>query len=132
MRSQTIRAVFVVLMLGVSFAGAGAALAQNSTPAADPLAGVTVEALGGQVPAAVPDRTLLLLRLTLEPGVEIVEHGHPGPVVLYVVEGTFGTTFTAGEGVVTRATMAGTPAATDDVEQGEDYVLNPGDTVAYD
>ena len=132
MRVSPFRALLAALVLGLTVGSVGLTSAQESTPSADPLAGVTVEALGGQAPAATPDRTLVLLRITMEPGVEIIEHGHPGAVVLFVVDGTFGTTFLQGAGVVARATTAGTPAETYDVEAGEAYILNPGDTVAYD
>lgn len=132
MRFSILRAAAAAIVFAVLMGGSVMVQAKQSDSTPDPLAGVTVENLGSQVPAAVPDRTLSMLRLTLDPGVTITEHGHPGPVVLYVVEGTFGTTFTHGTGVVTRATTPGTPAATDDVEMGEDYILNPGDTVAYD
>jgi hypothetical protein len=51
---------------------------------ADPLAGVTVQSIGVVEPADNPGQALVLLRLTLEPGVTIAEHHHPGGVALYV------------------------------------------------
>jgi mannose-6-phosphate isomerase-like protein (cupin superfamily) len=99
---------------------------------ADPLAGVTVQSIGMVEPADNPGQALVLLRLTLEPGVTIAEHHHPGAVALYVESGEFTTTFTMGSGLVTRAASAGTPVPEEPIELGKDLVLNPGDAVSYD
>ena len=98
----------------------------------NPLAGVTVEQLGAVEPSDNPGQALVLLRLTLDPGVVIAEHGHPGAVALYVLSGEFGTTFTAGSGLVTRAASAGTPVPEEPIELNQDLVLTPGDAVSYD
>ncbi len=92
---------------------------------ADPLAGVTVEQIGVVEPSDNPGQALVLLRLTLDPGVVIAEHGHPGAVALYVVSGEFGTTFTMGSGLVTRASTAGTPVAEEPIELGKDWSSHP-------
>jgi quercetin dioxygenase-like cupin family protein len=98
---------------------------------ADPMAGVTVVGLGAVQPAVAPGETLQLLQLTLDPGVTIAMHHHPGPVIITVVSGQFTTSFAESSAVITRAGAAAdaTPEA---VDSGEEYVLNPGDTVAYD
>jgi len=111
-------------MLAIS----GISRAQDS----DPLAGVTVEQIGVVEPSDNPGQALVLLRLTLDPGVVIAEHGHPGAVALYVLSGEFGTTFTTGSGVVTRAASAGTPVPEEPIELNKDLVLTPGDAVSYD
>lgn len=98
----------------------------------DPLAGVTVQQIGLVAPSDNPGQTLVLLRLTLDPGVVIAEHGHPGAVALYVESGEFGTTFTAGSGLVTRAATAGTPVPEEPIALNEDLVLTSGDAVSYD
>lgn len=98
----------------------------------DPLTGVTVQQIGMVEPTDNPGQALVLLRLTLDPGVVIAEHGHPGAVALYVESGAFGTTFTAGSGLVTRAATAGTPVPEEPIELNQDLVLMPGDAVSYD
>ena len=98
----------------------------------DPLTGVTVQQIGMVEPTDNPGQALVLLRLTLEPGVVIAEHGHPGAVALYVESGEFGTTFTAGSGLVTRVATAGTPVPEEPIELNQDLVLMPGDAVSYD
>jgi quercetin dioxygenase-like cupin family protein len=98
---------------------------------ADPLAGVAVVGLGAVEPEVAPGQTLQLLQLTLDPDVTIAMHHHPGPVIITVASGQFTTSFAESSAVITRANAAvdATPAP---VESGEEYVLNPGDTVAYD
>jgi len=98
---------------------------------ADPLAGVTVVGLGAVQPAVAPGETLQLLQLTLDPGVTIAMHHHPGPVIITVVSGQFTTSFAESSAVITRAGAAA-DATPEPVDSGEEYVLNPGDTVAYD
>lgn len=116
----------------IALAGTMAVGRSSVAQETDPLAGVTVQSLGMVEPADNPGQTLILLRLTLEPGVTIAEHGHPGAVALYVDSGEFTTTFTMGSGVVTRAAAAGTPVAEEPIELGKDLVLLPGDAVSYD
>jgi quercetin dioxygenase-like cupin family protein len=98
---------------------------------ADPLAGVTVVGLGAVEPAVAPGETLQLLQLTLDPGVTIAMHHHPGPVIISVVSGQFTTSFAQSSAVITRAGAAA-DATPEPVDSGEEYILNPGDTVAYD
>src|SRR5690606_3951275 len=57
---------------------ASLALAQEAD---DPLAGTTIEALGSHAPSAAPERALVFLRITMEPGTQIPAHHHPGAVV---------------------------------------------------
>lgn len=126
MRRNILLASLVMTLLLTSALGAWA---QESTPVNDPMAGTTVESLGG-IPLEMADGyALAMLKLTLEPGVTIPAHHHPGSVVLYVLSGTFGTTFTEGEAVVTRAA---TPSATEPVVIGSETVLEAGDSVSYE
>jgi hypothetical protein len=98
---------------------------------ADPLAGVTVVGLGAVEPAVAPGQTLQLVQLTLEPGVTIAMHHHPGPVIISVVSGQFITSFAQSTAVITRA-GATADATPEPMNSGEEYTLNPGDTIAYD
>jgi quercetin dioxygenase-like cupin family protein len=99
---------------------------------ADPLAGTVVTALSGGMPSLVPDRMLLLLRVTMEPGVVIPAHAHPGPVALYVDSGRFGTEFFEGEGTVSRAGTEATPDAAITMAPGDNLTMEPGDHLFYD
>ncbi|MGH2562651.1 MAG: cupin domain-containing protein [Thermomicrobiales bacterium] len=120
------------LVLGAMFAfGPAMTHAQDGTPAADPLAGVTIETLSSGAVAEPADHTLLLMRMTLAPGAAIPPHRHPGPVAVTIDSGTFGTRFVEGEGQLTRAAVEGTPAATEAMTAGNEYVLNPGDSFFY-
>ncbi len=133
MKSPRLLAVAATLLLGlltfstVLTTSAHDMAAMQATPA-DPLAGVTVVALGAVQPAVAPGETLQLLQLTLQPGVTIAMHHHPGPVIITVASGQFTTSFAQSSATITRA-GATEPEA---VDSGEEYVLNPGDTVAYD
>jgi|GEM_PF-1777953 len=98
----------------------------------NPLAGTVVTPLSAGVSAVAPDRTLMLLRVTMEPGVEIPPHFHPGPVALYVDAGTFGTQFFEGKGTVTRAAGEGTPAPVIEMAPGDDISMPAGDHLFYE
>jgi quercetin dioxygenase-like cupin family protein len=133
MKSPRLLAVAAVLLLGLltlsTALGTSAhdMAAMQATPA-DPLAGVTVEAMGTVQPASAPGQTLQMLQLTLEPGTTIAMHHHPGPVIISVASGQFTTSFAESSAMLTRAGATEAEA----VESGEDYVMDPGDTVAYD
>ncbi len=99
---------------------------------ADPLAGTVVTPLSGGAPALVPDHQLLLLRVTMEPGVAIPPHSHPGPVALYVDQGLFGTEFFEGAGTVQPAPVDGTPVAAIEMAPGDDIQMLAGDHLFYD
>jgi quercetin dioxygenase-like cupin family protein len=136
MKSPRLLAIATFLLMGLlalpTALGANAhdMTAMQATPA-DPLAGVTVVGLGAVQPAVAPGETLQLLRLTLDPGVTISMHHHPGPVIISVESGVFITSFEQSTAVITRSGAAAdaTPEA---VDPGEEYTLNAGDTVSYD
>ena len=108
--------------------------AQDATPAADPLAGVGIEALGGGgPPAAAPGTALSLLRVTFAPGASIPPHTQPGALVVAVESGTFGFTVTQGQAQLSRAAApGGTPAAAEPLAPGAEVLLGPGDAVYHD
>lgn len=100
--------------------------------AADPLAGTVVTPLSAGAPALVPDHQLILMRVTMEPGVAIPPHAHPGPVALYVEQGVFGTEFFEGEGTVQPAAQNGTPVPAITMTPGDDVQMPAGDHLFYD
>jgi quercetin dioxygenase-like cupin family protein len=133
MRRHVAMTSIVFLVLGGMLAvGPAMTRADQTTPSADPFAGVTVEALSNGVPTDTGGNALLLLRVTMEPGAAIPAHRHPGPVALAVDTGTFRTRFVEGEGQLTRAAAEGTPAAAEQVTAGNEYTLNPGDSLFYE
>ena len=113
--------------------GSALAAAQEATPAADPLAGVTIEALAGGMPAGSPGYGLSLLRATFAPGASIPPHTQPGALVVAVESGTFGFTVTHGQGQLTRAAgTGGTPVAAEPLAPGAEVLLGAGDAVYHD
>jgi len=134
MTSTTRRnAVFAASILGLGGAllkfPAGALAHQDHD---DPLAGTTVEALSGGEPSITPGNTLVLLRVTMEPGTVIPPHSHPGPVALYVAEGLFGTEFFEGQGTIQPAPQAGTPVPAIEMAPGDDVQMPAGDHLFYE
>ena len=133
-RMSTLLLVVAALLGGAVGAPRLAGIAaQEATPAADPLAGVTIEALGGGMPAAAPGHALSLLRVTFAPGASIPPHTQPGALVVAVEAGTFGFTVTQGQAQVTRAAApGGTPVAAEQLAPGTEVLLGPGDAVYHD
>lgn len=131
MRPLRSRAIVALLALPLFLVGALQASAQGDEHEHDPFAGVTIEALGGGEPGNTPGQTLALLRITMEPGASIDAHGHPGAVTLHVESGVFGTEFVEGNGVITRAADAGTPAPTEEAATGQELTLESGDSLFY-
>jgi quercetin dioxygenase-like cupin family protein len=125
------RIIFIAAMALVTLMGSAITVRADAQDDADPLAGTTVEALGGGPSGLAAEHNLVLLRITMEPGASIPGHSHPGEVVLFVESGTFGTTFVDGTGAITRATTAGTPATTESVTTGTENILEAGDSLAY-
>ncbi len=121
-----------ILGLGASLARVPSAAFAHQGEEDNPLAGTTVEALVGGVPPDVPDASLVLLRVTMEPGVIIPPHSHPGPVALYVESGTFGTEFFEGTATLTRAAVDGTPVPAEQIAAGDDVTMPAGDNLFYD
>ena len=101
-------------------------------PASDPMQGVTTESLGSMRDPSDPSRTLMLLRVTLQPGVSIPVHASVGEMVLLVESGRLGTTFEGGHGIVARAAHHGNPPLTVSLAGGQRSILEAGDSLAYD
>ncbi len=123
---------------GVSLLLAGAAYASRVTHVSadedksNPLYDTTITPLASGSPKLVPGYSLLLLRMTVEAGVEIPAHTHPGPVALYVEQGSFGTAFVEGSGTVTQAGTEATPTAAITLNAGDDTTMEVGDHLFYD
>jgi quercetin dioxygenase-like cupin family protein len=132
---RTVRVLFVLLLVMLSFSLLGAQ-AQEATPAADdvsPLQGVTFEVLsGGGEPVAAPGQTLVVVRMTIDPGGFIIAHGHPGAQIWYVEAGAFSTTMLEGTMQVTRAADGDTPAPAEPLAAGAETTLSAGDSAFFD
>lgn len=98
----------------------------------DPLAGMTVRMLCAGESSSVSGKSLLLRRVTLEPGVALAPHSHPGPVALFVESGRFGTEFVEGHGVVTQKSQDGLWDVARNMLAGEDVTMYGGDHLFYD
>lgn len=122
----------VTCLFGAFLALAPAAHFASAAAPKDPMAGTTIEVLSSGSPADAGGRSLMLLRMTMEPGVAIPAHHHPGPVSLYVEQGSFGTQFFAGTGQVTRAGTSGKPGPTVTMKTGDNITMQPGDHLFYD
>lgn len=140
-RPRSRHVLAIVLLL--SLLGPAAVLPQQITaaqegspeagaPMADPFAGVTLEPLGSIAPSVAADHGLSFIRITMEPGAIIPAHQHPGAVVLFIEEGTFGSTFSGGEGEITRVGQPGTPGPVETVAAGDALTMQPGDVLTYE
>jgi quercetin dioxygenase-like cupin family protein len=98
----------------------------------DPFAGTVIESLGSVSPSILPDHTMNLVKVTMDPGATIAFHHHPGPVVIAVQSGEFTTSFEVATGVLNRAATKDAEAKTEPLQSGVKYVLKPGDSIAYD
>lgn len=124
--------LIVTLLFGVLLSIAPAAHIAAAQTKPNPLAGTKIEMLSSGVPANAGGRALLLLRVTMKPGTVIPAHQHPGPVSLYVEQGTFGTEFFGGTGQITRAATGGKAAPVITLKPGDNITMNPGDHLFYD
>ena len=109
----------------------GASLRTNAQDK-DPFAGTIIESLGSISPSILPDHTMNLVKLTMEPGASIAFHHHPGPVVISVQSGEFTTSFETATGVLNHPSTKDAKATTEPLKSGVTYVLKPGDSIAYD
>ncbi len=114
--------VIAILLAAVAAAGAARAVAQDGTPAVEPVA---VETLARGVPAGAGGRTLLLQRVVVQPGVEIPSHRHPADLVYVIESGSFSFTVLEGSAEVTRRATG----ATETVAVGTEVVLEAGDSM---
>ena len=130
-RTWVLLSVAAVVLLGLLAAGrALTATAQDATPSGE-MADVTLETLGSAPAADAPGMNLVLLRITLAPGVVVPAHRHPGQLVVTVESGTFAYTILGGAGQSMRA-GAGTPTAGEVIEPGAEVTLGPGEWFVED
>ena len=138
--------VFTPLVAGALLAAllASATAGQDGSPAASPGASpaamspaaspaapaVSAVLLGGGEPTAAAGHELTLRRVTLPPGSGIPAHTHPGALVIYVEQGTWGYTPLSGTIELTRAAAPGaTPAPAEEPAVGTEIILNAGDVL---
>jgi quercetin dioxygenase-like cupin family protein len=131
--------VAALLLAGFLIGGfASAALAQDATPAAGPIAvtevapGVTAEVLAAAPSAVAPGQTAYVARFIFQSGAEIFPHGHPGTTVLGVLSGSFGWTLVEGTAHVVRGAGSGGTTVEDITETGSEVILEPGDAIYYE
>ena len=130
-RTHIRRLVIAAMLLTILALAPTIARAQDPAATPDPFAGVTTVALAAGPSAVASDSTLLLLRITMAPGAEILSHQHPGDVALTVESGTFGTTFTHGTGTITRAASDGGTPVSETPESNVEQTLTAGDSLTY-
>ena len=87
-----------------------------------------VQVFGRGAPADAEGQSLVLARVTFEPGGGIGPHTHPGTLVQTVESGRFGfTLIEEGEMMLMRSGGAGTPAVPEPIPVGQEVELGPGD-----
>jgi quercetin dioxygenase-like cupin family protein len=142
-RFHVLLSLMVVVLLGVlTLQAQSAAIAQEATPPAEELEGVTFEPLGfgtaEELPAA--PAVLQLFRVTLDPGASIpAEEGSPNIVLLYVESGSLTIQIESPLQVTRAATIEAfaTPGAVEEgadlgpeeVAAGTEVTLEAGDSV---
>ena len=94
MKRAHLLSVIAILLAAVAAAGAARAVAQDGTPAVEPVA---IETLARGVPAGTGGRTLLLQRIVIQPGVEIPSHRHPADLAYVIESGSFSFTVLLGK-----------------------------------
>jgi quercetin dioxygenase-like cupin family protein len=124
---------WVPLVVILALLGPAVVQAEDATPApaaANPLAGIAIEVLGGGAPSAVPDQALGLFRVTFTPGATMPFHNNPASAQIVAVEaGTIELTAMQEGGQLTQVWAAnGTPAAAAPIAPADVIVLQPGDS----
>jgi len=128
-RSFVLVSVLALLLSGSVAGGRLAAVAQEGTPAAEPIVGVTAGLLGAGQPDAAPGHELAMRRLVFEPGGSIADHHHPGALVLYVETGALTYAVVEGVAEVQRPGQDGNPGPTEQLRPGEETVLDAGSSL---
>jgi quercetin dioxygenase-like cupin family protein len=105
------------------------AVSPAGSPATSPAPTVSAVLLGGGEPAAAPGHELTLRRITLPPGTGVPAHSHPGALVIYIEQGTWGYTALSGTVRLTRASQEGATPAPEDLAMGTEVTLNAGDVL---
>ncbi len=119
----------VLIVAGSIASGRFAAGAQQGTPAAAPIVGVTASLLGAGQPDPAPRHELALRQLVFEPGGSVANHEHPGALVLYVETGALTYAVVEGAVEVQRAAEGGTPGPSNQFGSGNETVVNAGDSL---
>lgn len=122
MKRSHLLSLIAIVLTAVAAAGAAQAVAQDGTPAVDPVA---VETLALGVPASTGGRALLLQRIVIQSGAEIPSHRHPADLVYVIESGTFSFTVLEGSAELTRQETG----ATETVTAGTEVVLEAGDSM---
>jgi mannose-6-phosphate isomerase-like protein (cupin superfamily) len=120
--------VFLALLIGL---GGRQILAQDATPTApsEPPPSVR-EVLVAGLPEAAPGQELSLVRTTIQPGVTLPMHIHPGMQIAWIESGELHYFIVeGGEVPITRAWMEGSPEPAEMLGPGEETILYPGDAV---
>lgn len=121
---------FTIVVLAVVFNAIGA-FAQNATPESGPATPPSVrEALVTGLPVAAPGQQLQLVRTTIQPGVTLPAHIHPGMQIAWIESGVLH--YVVGEGgeiPIRRANMEGSPEPAEMLGPGQETDLYPGDSV---
>lgn len=97
--------------------------------------GVSITPVGQALPDGASAQALAVVRAEFAPGGNFGAHTHPGTLIVSVESGEFGFTMPEqgmggdahNEMQIMRAATDSTPAATEPVQVGTEYVLNPGD-----
>jgi quercetin dioxygenase-like cupin family protein len=116
------RILLATVMLAIAVALP--ASAQAGAAQASCISGVEAQVLGATQSEHAPGYTLVMARLTFEPGGTIGAHTHPGTLVITIESGTFGLTLLSDDHM--QITRAGSDAEEMAV-QGEEAVLEAGD-----
>jgi quercetin dioxygenase-like cupin family protein len=133
--SRIIRWFSLVPLLAVTMAllvfGGSQILAQEATPEtqSEPPPSVREVMVAG-LPQAAPGQELSLVRTTIQPGVTLPMHIHPGIQIAWIESGELHYFIVeGGEVPITRTWMEGSPEPAEMLGPGEETILYPGDSV---
>jgi quercetin dioxygenase-like cupin family protein len=121
----------VVLLALLAVFGGQQMLAQEATPEAQSEPPPSVrEVMVAGLPQAAPGQELSLVRTTIQPGVTLPMHIHPGMQIAWIESGELHYFIVeGGEVPITRAWMEGSPEPAEMIGPGEETILYPGDSV---
>jgi hypothetical protein len=94
--------------------------------------GLAVETLCAGETEAFTGRSLVMRRLTLQPGTILPPHAFPGPIALFVTSGVFGTELHSGRGTVTQASTDTMWDVRREMMSGEEVTMYGGDHIFLD
>lgn len=127
--SRSIRLILLAIVLALPAVGALRVHAQDATPTPE-VPPVLREVLVSADPLESPGEQLSLVRYTVQPGVRLPSHVHPGIQIASIQSGVLHYVVLEGQPIqVLRAARDGHPATTELLEPGHDTDLHPGDAV---